>query len=63
MIYNVTFPTGATCASFVVPIIDDAISESNETFDIIIMETSLPFGVKLDDSNRTRVTILDNDGK
>lgn len=63
MIYNVTFPAGTTCASFDVPIIDDVILESNETFDMIIMETSLPYGVKLDDSNRAKVTILDNDSK
>ena len=60
---NITFPAGVTCASFDVPIINDVLSEIDETFDIIIMRDSLPFGVILSDQDRTTITIDDNDGK
>ena len=58
---NVTFPAGATCASFDVTIINDELSEKDEQFDIVIMKNSLPFGVTAGD--KTTVTIEDNDGK
>ena len=59
---NVTFPVGVTCASFDIPLIDDVLSEGDETFNIVILEESLPFGVTLDDANTT-VTIIENDCK
>ena len=59
---NITFPAGVTCSSFDVPIIDDELSESNETFDIAIVKESLPYGVVFGDTERTTVTIADNDG-
>ena len=58
---NVTFPAGATCASFDVTIIDDELSEKDEQFNIVVMKNSLPFGVNAGD--KTIVTIEDNDGK
>ena len=58
---NVTFPAGATCASFDVIIINDELSEKDEQFDIVIMKNSLPFGVTAGD--KTTVTIEDNDCK
>ena len=59
---NVTFPVGVTCASFDIPLIDDTLSEGNETFNIVILEESLPFGVTRDDATTT-VTIIENDCK
>ena len=58
---NITFPAGATCASFDVTIINDELSEKDEQFDIVIMKNSLPFGVTAGD--KTTVTVEDNDGK
>jgi len=63
MVYNVTFPTGATCASFDIPISDDSDPEDNETFDITIMELSLPYGVERGGTDKATVTIVDNDSK
>ena len=60
---NITFPIGVTCAPFDIPIMDDMLSEDNETFNIVIMEESLPFGIILDDPDNTTVTIVDNDCK
>ena len=60
---NITFLSGVICASFDVPIINDELSEIDETFDIKITRDSLPFGVILGDHDRTTVTIDDNDGK
>ena len=63
--YNFTFPTGATCASpdASIPIIDDTISENDETFSITIMEVYLPYGIKLGSTKRATVFIEDNDSK
>ena len=62
-VYKVTFPAGATCASFDIPINDDMISEDFENFIITIMELSLPYGVELGGSKTATVTITDNDSK
>ena len=61
MILNITFPIGVTCVSFNISLIDDVLSEDNETFNITILEESLPFGVILDDHDKTTVTIVEND--
>ena len=64
-VYTFTFPAGTTCASsdISIPITDDMISENDETFNIVIIEISLPFGVKLGSVNKATVRILDNDSK
>ena len=59
---NITFPAGVNCSRFNVPIINDELSEKDETFYIIIMDKSLPYGVTIGDHGKTKVTILDNDG-
>ena len=61
--YNVTFPAGASCASFDIPIIDDSKSEDNETIEIAIMEVSLPFYVEVSHPNKSEITIVDNDSE
>lgn len=61
--YAVTFPAGATCASFDIPINDDMISEPIEAFYIDILKLSLPLGIKLGDLNRAQVNIIDNDSE
>jgi len=61
--YTVSFPVGATCASFDFPIKinDDSISEADEIFDIYVVEMLLPYGVIL--GNKAEVIIVDNDCK
>ena len=59
---NITFPAGVTCHTFEVDIINDRLSEDDETFHIIIMNESLPYGVSIGDHGRTTVAIQDNDG-
>ena len=59
----ITFPAGTTCAPFDIPIIDDIHSEANETFTVSIMNSSLPFGLRLEDPNNAVLTIVDNDCK
>jgi len=63
--YNFTFPAGVTCATpdASIPIIDDSISENNEMFYIVILNNSLPYGIKFGSTNRAKVTIEDNDSK
>lgn len=63
--YNFTFPAGATCASSdsSIPIIDDTISENDEMFSIALMETYLPYGIKLSGTARATIFIEDNDSK
>ena len=50
-----------TLASFNVPINNDNILESNETFDLIIDSSSLPNNVTVGDPGQTTVIILAND--
>ena len=63
MRYLVTFPAGTNCSSFDIPIINDALSEDDESFSVTILEMSLPFGTRLGDSNMTEVVIVDNDSE
>ena len=63
LIYNVTFSTGATCAVFNIAIHDDMLSENDETFNIVIMERSLPYGIEVGNYHSAVVAILDNDSK
>jgi len=61
--YNVEFVAGLTEATVNVSIIDDNITERNESFILSINASSLPSKVSIDDHNQATVTILDNDGK
>ena len=61
--YLATFPAGTNCTSFDIPVKDDNISEINETFNIAIVNVSLPFGVTLGNRRETKVIIIDNDSK
>ena len=49
--------------SFNISIVDDMILEGNENFDIIIVPGSLPNDVTRGVPGRTRVTIVNDDGK
>ena len=60
--YNVTFIAGTTSVSFDVPIIDDDIVESRETFNLAVTSSSLPNNVYRGVPNVTTVTILDDEG-
>ena len=63
MRYLVTFPAGTNCSSFDIPIINDTLSEDDESFSVTILEMSLPFGTRLGDSDMTEVVIVDNDSE
>ena len=61
--YTVTFPAGATTATFNVPITDDNISEGDENFMLTIDETSLPTDVTRGTPGESTVTIVNDDRK
>jgi len=60
--YNVTFPAGMTMTSFNILLMDDNLLESNEQFQLIIVN-SLPDRVTTRDPNQATVTIMDDDRK
>ena len=57
------FPTGNTSVSFDVPITNDNIQESNETFSLNIISSSVPDQVIIGNPRQSAVTIVDNDSK
>ena len=61
--YNVTFPAGTIRVPFNVPIINDTISEANETFTLTIDPSSLPTGSTVGTPGSAVVTIIDDDRK
>lgn len=61
--YDATFPAGVTHVSFDVSIKDDNIIETNETFSLIIISTTLPDRVIMGNPIESIVTIVDNDSK
>ena len=58
--YTVTFPVGATSASFSVSINNDYALEDDEYFMLTIDPSSLPTGVTCGDIDQATVTIVDN---
>lgn len=56
---TLTFNPGDTIKSFTVPIVDDVLAESNETFTVTLTSTA---GATLSAANTATVTINDNDG-
>ena len=62
-LYNVTFAKGDTSAIFCVNIIDDKALEADESFSVVIDDTSLPACVTSVYPNVTNVTILDDECK
>ena len=64
IVYEFTFLAGETCATSIdpIPIIDDRISERDESVRINIIKLSLPFGVQTS-RDRATITIKDNDSK
>ena len=56
------FTAGLTTVPFDVRVIDDSISENNESFDIIIDQSSLPNRVSVGNPDQVTVTIVDDDG-
>lgn len=61
--YNVNIPAGLTRVQFDVPITNDNILESNETFILNIMSNSVPDKLIISDPRESTVTIVDNDSK
>ena len=61
--YTVQFDVGVTNVSFTVPVINDNILETDETFHLSISTLSLPNNVTVGGQGQTTVTILANDGK
>ena len=62
-LYNVTFAKGDTSAIFCVNITDDNELEADETFSVVIDDTSLPACVISGYLNAANVTIVDNECK
>ena len=61
--YNVTFPAGMTTTVLDVPINNDNICESSETFIVTINTSSLSERVTHEDPGQATVTIMDDDGE
>ena len=61
--YNVQFDAGIIHVSFIVPIINDNILETNERFNLNINGSTLPDSVTVGDLGQTTVTIVANDSK
>ena len=62
-LYNVTFAKGDTSVTFCINITDDNALEADETFSVVIDDTSLPDRVISRYPNAANVTILDNECK
>ena len=61
---TVTFGATRTRAQYLGSlVVNDDLVELDETFDLIIDNSSLPTGVSLGDPCQTRMIILDNDGE
>ena len=58
--YTVTFPAGATIASFNVSVNNDYILEDNENFILTINSPSLSTGIASSDLDQATVIIVDN---
>ena len=61
--YTVQFDVGVTRVPFSVPITNDDLLESNETFELSINESALPESVTVVNPGQTTVIIVANDGK
>ena len=61
--YEVLFDAGATNASFSIIIVNDNVSERNESFTLSIDHSSLPTYVSVADRGQPKVIILDDDCK
>ena len=63
--YPVIFPAGSTRANFSIPITDDDIFESDETFflTLVIPQPAQNIGVMRGDPFMATVTIIDDDGE
>ena len=59
--YNVTFPSGEKNAAFTITINNDTVLEYDETFNLTIIESSLPENFILGEIYLAKVTII-NDG-
>ena len=62
-LYNVTFAKGDTSVTFCINITDDNALEADETFSVVIDDTSLPTRVISIYPNAANVTIVDNECK
>lgn len=62
-VYSVMIAAGQTMVPFDIPIVDDAILEGDEDFDIVIVGARLPDRVTRGNPSRATVTIVDDDSK
>ena len=60
---EVIFPAGKVTANFQIAMLDDDLFEGPENFLVVIVNTSLPYGVKLGETDTSAVSIIDNDSK
>ena len=60
---KVILPAGSTSVSIDITIFNDIMFEYNETFRMIILELSIPYGIYPGSLTSTTITILDDDSK
>ena len=61
--YSARIPRGQTSVSVNVRIIDDNKVEGNETFNLVIYSSSLPYYITAGSIDSTTVTIVDDESK
>ena len=61
--YSARIPRGKTSVSVNVRIIDDNYVERNETFNLAISSSSLPYYITAGNIDSTTITIVDNESK
>ena len=59
--YDVVFPVNTTTAVLRVNITDDHVHEINEIFILVIDKRSVPPRVRVNEGNRAKVTIVDDE--
>ena len=62
-LYNVTFPANVTTQLLDIPVCDDEVFESNESFSISVVSNSLPDNVMDGSLNQATIVIVDDDCK
>jgi len=61
--YMITIPAGVISVPFDVPITDDNLFESSESFNLSINVVSLPRNITIGEVEESKVIIMDNDSK
>jgi len=62
-LYNVTFPANVTTQLLDIPVCNDEVFESNESFSISVVSNSLPDNVMDGSFSQATIVIVDDDSK